>query len=146
MWPFKQKKKLNIPVLVFKSGQDFFEYHCKFMDTKIQREKPLVAIVLDAKLDFNAQIAVKTDERGIQIAALRVASDDGGFITFSETLSAGGERLSPGDVVAWLPCKYSPESAKSFGSHESGWIGLIFAKIAPEIDTAGGQMKLICHY
>ena len=74
MWPFKQKKKSDIPVLVFKSGQDFFEYHCKFMDTKIELEKPLVAIVLDAKLEFDAQVAVKTDERGIQIAALLVAS------------------------------------------------------------------------
>lgn len=146
MWPFKQKRKSDIPSLVFKSGQDFFDYHCKYMDTKIEPEKPLVAIVLDAKKEFGAQVAVKTNERGIQIVTLRVASDDGGFLTYSETLSAKGEPLNPGDVVAWVPSAYNDQLARSLENRKSGWMGLIFAKVAPEIDVTSGQMTIICCY
>lgn len=28
----------------------------------------------------------------------------------------------------------------------SGWMGLIVAKVAPEIDMAKGQMTIICNY
>jgi hypothetical protein len=146
MWPFKQKRKSIIPIMIFKTGQGFFEYHCKYMDTKIRTGKPLAAIVLDAKAEFGAQVAVKTDERGIQTATLRVASNDGGFITVSQTLSAKGEALNPGDVVAWVPGPYNVELARGMGNERSGWVGLILAKVAPEIDVSSGEMKVICRY
>jgi hypothetical protein len=146
MWPFKRKQKSELPILVYKTGQDFFNYHCKYMDTKLEADKPLVAIVLDAREECGTQVAVKTDERGIQIVVLKVASDDGGFITFSETLSANGDALVPGDVVAWVPGAYNAELATTMRSEVAGWAGLIFAKVAPEIDMNSGQMKLICRY
>jgi hypothetical protein len=146
MWPFKRKQKSKLSALVFQTGQDFFDYHCKFMDTKLQQGKPLAAIVLDSKEEFGTQVAVKTDERGIQIAALRVASDDGGFVTLSQTLSAEGDALKPGDVVAWIPEAYNEMLARGLGNEQSGWVGLILAKVAPEIDLNSGQMTVICHY
>jgi hypothetical protein len=146
MWPFKPKHKPDLPVLIFKTGQGFFDYHCKYMDTQLQAGKPLAAIVLDAKAEFGTQVAVKTDERGIQIATLRVASNDGGFVSISQTLSADGEALRPGDVVAWVPGPHNAELAKGMGNERSGWVGLILAKIAPEIDVSSGEMKVICRY
>jgi hypothetical protein len=146
MWPFKGKRKPELPLLPFKSGQGFFEYHCKFMDTRIEPGKALAAIVLDAKEEFGTETAVKLDERGIQTATIRVASDAGGFITFAQTASERGEPLAPGDVVAWIPGIHRADIAKAMGSEEGGWIGMIVAKIAPEIDMNSGQMTVICSY
>lgn len=146
MWPFKQKKAAGSSVLIYETGEDFLDYHCRFMDTELMADKPLAALVLDARNEFGTEVAVKRNEQGIQIAAVRVASDDGGFVTVSQTLSAQGEQLSPGDVVAWVPAPYSDEIAKLAGNEQSGWVGLIVAKVAPKIKIASDQMKVICRY
>lgn len=138
--------KLDNLSLNFKTGHDFFEYYCNYMDSNIEEGKALAAIVIDAKKDFGTSAAVKTDKNGIQTAVLRVASSDGGFVVTSQTLSANGAPLYPGDIVAWLPKIYKSELGNAMGEKRSGWIGLIIAKVAPEIDLSSKEMKVISHY
>lgn len=146
MWPFKKKKSPELRVIKFKTGQDFFDYHCKFMMTRIEPGVPLAAIVIDARTQFGTSVAVKTHENGLQTATLRVASDDGGFLAIAETSSNKGDSLVPGDVVAWIPGQHMPQLAKASKDARSGWAGLIIAKIAPEIDMSRKAMTVICEY
>jgi hypothetical protein len=146
MWPFNRKPKPNVPALMFKSGEAFVDYHCKYMVTRLEPGSPLAALVLDATEVFGTSVAVKTAENGLQTATLRVASDDGGFMVVAQTASGGGEPLKPGDVVAWVPAQHLPQMARACGDERSGWVGLIVAKIAPEIDISAGQMTVLCRY
>jgi hypothetical protein len=146
MWPFKQKAKSGLSALVFKTGEAFVEYHCKYMATRLEVGSPLAALVLDATQMFGVAVPVRTDANGIQTATLRVASDDGGFVVIAQTASAGGDALMPGDVVAWVPGQHLPQIAKASGDERSGWVGLIIAKIAPEIDMTKQEMTVICRY
>lgn len=83
MWPFGKDKrgvrggKSN--GLQLKSGTAFFEYQCKFGETEIRPNHGVVAVVLDSSKEFGTANAVKIEPDGIQVAALRVASRDGGF-------------------------------------------------------------------
>lgn len=146
MWPFRRKPKPNLPALVFKTGEAFVDYHCKYMVTRLEVGSPLAALVLDATQLFGTQVPVRIDDNGIQTATLRVASNDGGFVVIAQTASAGGDALKPGDVVAWVPGQHLPEIAKASGDERSGWMGLIVAKVAPEIDMTKDEMTVICRY
>ena len=146
MWPFKPKPDSGLSALVFKTGEDFIDYHCKYMTTRLERDSPLAAVVIDATGVFGTSVPVKRDERGIQTATLRVASDDGGFIVVAQTASGGGDDLKPGDAVAWIPMQHMPQIAAAADDERTGWMGLIVAKIAPEIDMTKDEMTVICRY
>ena len=144
MWPFKMSKK-PLALIAFASGEDFVSYHCKCMTTRLAPGSPLAALVLDAREHFGTKEAVATNERGIQTATLRVASDDGGFVVIAET-SGPGEPLEPGDAVAWIPEQYMLELGRVSGDERTGWIGLIVAKVAPEIDMNKSEMRILFRY
>ena len=143
---FGRKKDGQLPILKFKNGEAFFEYHCKFMNTRIQPGSPLAALVLDAEKTFGLPVPVRVGEDGVQTAMLKVASDDGGFTVVAQTVSGKGVRLKPGDVVAWLPGQHVPKLAEAADDERFGWVGLIVAKIAPEIDENTQQMKVLSNY
>lgn len=145
MWPFTRKRKAALPALVFKSGKAFVDYHCKYMVTRLEPGMPLAALVLDAGKSFGTSTPVKLEKDGIQRAWLRVASDDGGFKVIAETQSKG-DPLMPGDAVAWIPQEYISLLAKGADDPRFGWMGVIAAKIAPEIDVSKGEMTVICRY
>ena len=65
-----------------------------------------------------------TRDDGQQIATLRIASADGGFVTSATTLGPQGPQLKPGDLVAWQASRYEAEV---------GWVGLIIGKLKPEL-------------
>jgi hypothetical protein len=71
------KDKTNI---VFKTGEDYFDHFCKYMDCQIRKDDPLPAIVLDATKVFRAIAPVSVLANGRQMIAIKVASDDGGFV------------------------------------------------------------------
>ncbi|MBV1690860.1 hypothetical protein KRR38_25070 [Novosphingobium sp. G106] len=144
MWPFKQKQKPALRALVFKTGEAFLEYHCKFMMTRLERGVSLAALVLDPGESFGS-VPVKADAEGIQTAMLRVASRDGGFVVLAQTASKG-ELLKPGDTVAWIAGEYIPLLAEGADDPRFGWLGLIAAKIAPEISMSKDEMTVLCHY
>jgi len=148
MWSFKRKKgPSGIPEkLPFKSAQGFFEMQCKYGHTDLIKGNGVVAIVIDAKKEFGTQDAVKLQANGCQLATLRVAAEDGGFITFAETASAGGDRLKPDDLVVWLPGAHNPVLGERMGDPRASWIGLIVAKIAPEMSTTDNELTVICRY
>ena len=86
-------------------------------------------------------------ELGIsQLASLRVASKDGGFLVFATTPLAEGEKLHPGDVVLWVPYEYSKEAGGQMSDKRSGWVGLIRAKLKPEINPANPSFVVACRY
>jgi hypothetical protein len=146
MWPFTRKPKPGLSALVFKTGEAFVDYHCKYMKTRLEPGSPLAALVLDATEMFGVPVPVKIDDNGFQTATLRVASDDGGFVVLAQTASGGGDRLKPGDVVAWIPGQHLPKLAQATGDERFGWVGLIVAKVAPEIDMSKGEMTVLCRY
>ena len=130
MWPFTRKPKSDPPILLFKTGEAFFEMQCEFGYTELRKGQSIVAIVLDAEKKFGMPAAVEIKPSGNQLVTIRVASQDGGFLTVAETNSNGGDRLKPGDIVVWVPLSYHPEIAKSLGDDRSGWVGPLIAKIA----------------
>lgn len=147
MWPFRKRNQgANPSILSFRDGRAFFEMQCKYGDTRLEENKGVVALVLDAAKEFGTSVAVKTETDGRQIAALRVASEDGGFVVMASTPSKRGDPLHPGDAVIWVPSVYNEVVAKGFGDRRSGWVGFIRAKVAPEWDTQGDGFRFICSY
>ena len=145
MWPFTRKPKATKPVLNVKSAGDLIDYNCEYMTTKLQPGYPLAAEVLDAATMFGTSVAVKVDERGIQTATLRVASDDGGFTVIATTQNSG-DLLEVGDAVAWVPGVFMQKLADASPDRRTGWVGLIVAKIAPEIDMNMDAMTILHDY
>lgn len=144
-WPFSRKNSesaVALPKLIFKSGAEFFDYQCKFGHTDIVPSRGIVALVLDARSEFGASVAVKSRGDGIQTVALRIASDDGGFLVTSET-AGPGQSLLPGDVVIWVPFQYMPKVGAAFGDDRSGWVGLTVAILAAEIDPNISDFTLL---
>lgn len=148
MWPFKRKPSPTpeLPTLIFKSGEAFFEIQCKYGHTDIEDQQGIVAIVLDAKADYGTDVAVKLMPNGCQLATIKVASPDGGFWTLAKTASSNGDQLKPGDLVVWVPMVHMKKFAESGGDQRQGWIGLIIAKIAPESNPNTNELRVICHY
>lgn len=153
IWPFKSKSRTSssdrLPVLVFKGGVEFLEYQCKFGHTGLERGVAIVGLVLDAAKDYGVPVPVKVEEDGSQLAMIRVASEDGGFVVPAKTPTRG-EKLKPGDLVMWVPMSFNDEIGSKMPDRRFGWIGLIRAKIAPELDVNPGApsngFKLIYRY
>jgi hypothetical protein len=146
MWPFKNKEKQpELPILPFKTEQGFFDYWCKYGDNRLEVDRPILAMVLDSREIAGTIDAVKTSPEGYQSAMIRVASDDGGFEAFAQT-SGQGEPLEPGDLVMWLPGQYMAKLGATCADPRTGWIGLIIAKVAAELDPNTNQFRPICVY
>jgi len=148
MWPFSRKPRQDSKpgVLYFKSGQAFFEMQCEYGHTELEQGQGVIALVLDAKREFGAPVAVKINADGSQMAMIRVAADDGGFVVPATTPSKRGDRLQPGDVVVWVPGAYKEEIGAAFGDPRCGWVGLILAKVAAEYDPKNPQWNVLCEY
>lgn len=147
IWPFSKKKSLVLPQkLPFKSGAAFFEYQCEFGHTEIVPKQGVVALVLNSEKEFGVQDAVKVENDGTQIVTLKVVSEDGGFLVISRTASGKGERLRPDDVVIQVPLVHSEEVIPDGADERFGWAGFIVAKIAPEIDMANPNFKILSRY
>lgn len=147
-WLFSREKspKVNGLPLVFKNNEGFFEYQCKFGDVKLEEKKGLVAIVLDARKEFGTSSPVKVEADGSQLAMLRVASDDGGFVVPAKTAS-NGPLLKPGDLVFWVPIKHeAPLLPEQFEvDPRFFWVGFIVLKIDRVID-AGSKWRILSKY
>ena len=112
--------------LYFKSGEASLEMACKYMDCTLAEHRTLPALVLDSQKLFGTDASVKVQANGTQLAMLRVASSDGGFLVAANTAGATGPRLVPGQLVAWQAMKYAPELAKAGATDKRfGWVGLI---------------------
>ena len=145
IWPFKKKPDRLSEKLYFKSGVEFFEYQCEFGHTEIMVNQGIAALVLDARKEFGTSSAIKINADGTQLAVLRVASKEGGFVVLAKTPSEKGTRLNSRDVVIWVPSIYNPEIAKGLGDARTGWVGLIRARVKPEINSTGG-FEISCMY
>jgi len=148
LWPFAKKKVAEPPTFVFSDTEagrkSFFKLQCKYGDTEIEKGKPLLAIVLDASREFpGIPDPVKIEPDGSQLAVIRVVSEDGGFVVPAKTPSAKGDRLIPGDVVAWVPHTLVETP---FPDKRIGWVGLIRAKVRWMGVGTSGPFDLICRY
>ena len=148
MWPFKNihQKESILQNLVFKDGSAFFEYQCKYGETDIKQNKGVVAIVVDAPKEFGTKTVITVNPDGSQLAIVRVAAEDGGFIVPTNTPSKAGDKLVAGDLVIWVPMVLNKELGSRMGDPRSGWIGMIRAKIEPEIDLTKSGFNIICGY
>jgi hypothetical protein len=148
MWPFKRKDapKPGLSKLIYKNGEAFFDMQCKYGFTEIKRGQGISSLVIDATKEFGTEQAVKIQPNGCQLATIKVASDDGGFVVLAETASKNGDRLQPGDVVIWVPMTHMKDLARKLGNDRQGWVGLIVAKVAPESDPNTNEMTVICEY
>jgi hypothetical protein len=136
---FKRKKTpaprsvaANIPPLFFKDGASAFEHACQYMECPLHEGSMLPALVLDAHKLFGVATAVKREPDGNQIAVLRVASNDGGFLVNAVTAGPKGPPLHPGQLVWWQAGKHAPEVANLSKDERFGWVGLIIGTLKPE--------------
>jgi len=147
MWPFSKKQKTGFPEkLVFKSGEAFLEYQCDYGHTEIVPKQGIVAVVLDSQKEFGTASPVKVEPDGSQKVILKVASDDGGFIVSSQTPTGKGDRLKPDDVVIWVPLEYTNIVDMADLDPRFGWMGLVVAKVKPEIDMNKPDFDIISRY
>jgi hypothetical protein len=131
-------------ILTFKDGEAFFQYQCMYGETHITPKRGVVALVLDARSQFGAEDAVKQKPDGTQMAVIRVAAPDGGFTTMAETPSPGsGTKLSPGDVVIWVPLERNESFHRAAIDPRAAWIGFIVAIVAPEINVRAGSFSIL---
>jgi hypothetical protein len=113
-------------------GRDaLFRLQCKYGDIKIEKGKGTLAIVLDPRDEVpELSHPVKILADGRQMALLKVISEDGGFRVMATTPSDKGDRLVPGDFVAWVPFAYQDMEQLSEGDDKRiGWVGLIRGKV-----------------
>ena len=136
----------SIPDLIFKSSENAFDYACKYLSHTVKKGTGHVAIVLDSRERFSTREAVKRRDDGIQIATLKVADHDGGFLVIAQTAIPDAPPLYPGDIVSWVAGKYMPELATTFASTNSGWIGLIYGVLLPEIEVKTGRFRTKIDY
>ncbi len=151
LWPFGNRKAPEQPTFEFTdtdAGRSaFFKLQCKYGDTEIEKGKGLVAIVLDASHEFpGIPQAVKIESDGSQLALIKVVSEDGGFVVPAKTPSGMGDRLIPGDFVAWVPHTYMDALGARSPDKRMGWVGLIRAKIRWSGVGASGKFDLMCRY
>ncbi len=151
IWPFSKKAKSGSPEkLIFKSGEAFLEYQCQFGHTKIVPKQGIVAVVLDSQKEFGTASPVKIEPDGSQMVTLKVASEDGGFVVSSQTLTGRGDRLKPDDVVIWVPMEHINMGADNIGMADLdprfGWVGFVVAKVKPELDMSKPEFNIICRY
>ncbi len=131
-------------ILPFKDGEAFFEYQCRYGEIEIQQKRGVVALVLDARSQFGATEAVKQKPDGTQLAVIRVAAPDGGFTTMAETPGPGsGTKLTPGDVVIWVPLERNEDFHRALVDARAAWMGFIVAVVAPEINLRSGSFKIL---
>lgn len=128
IWPFDRKRTTTEPELVFTSSASLFKMTCKYGHVKIKLNRGLLAVVIDAKQEFGTPEVVKTEADGTQTAALRVVSEDGGFVVMSRTVGRGPP-LSPDDAVIWVPTAFSEEVGGLSEDKRLGWVGLIRARV-----------------
>jgi hypothetical protein len=113
-------------------GRDaFFQLQCKYGDVKIEKGKGMIAMVVDPRDEFpEIPHPVKIEPDGRQMALLKVISEDGGFRVMATTPSSQGDRLVPGDVVAWVPFAYQDmDQLSDRDDKRIGWAGLIRGKV-----------------
>lgn len=138
---FKRSKKIESsnagePLsLKFKSGTEAFEYVCEYLDCSLHENAMLPALVLDASKEFGTNTAVKLQDDGTQLAVLRVASRDGGFVVLAATASADGPTLQPGQLVGWQTMKYAHDISNKTDDERFGWVGLIIGTLKPEYEN-----------
>ncbi len=148
MWPFSRKKKESTPALVFKDGEAFLKFQCKYGHTEIIPGQGIVAIVVDAAKEFGVAAAVKRQPNGTQLAALKVSSEDGGFLVMATTATEKGAPLNPDDYVIWVPMQHQAAMVDAVDGIDPrfGWVGFIVAKIKAEIDPKSEQFSIISRY
>ncbi|MEA3035767.1 MAG: hypothetical protein QOH04_1532 [Sphingomonadales bacterium] len=128
------------PIFVYKSADGFFKHWCEFGDNAVEFGKGMVAQVVDPTPFTGGVNPVYTDERGIQHVALRVVSDDGGFIVMAAAASTKGPKLKPDDLVIWVPGAHIPDLGKTMGDARGGYIGLVTATIDASWSIDGLQV------
>jgi hypothetical protein len=136
------------PRVTFYDGLTAFEHACDG-ECVLREGIMLPALILDACELFGAASAVEIQDDGRQMASIRVASADGGFIVSASTCGALGPKLRPGQFVAWQAERYDPKGAKEapaaqkrfglFGLKDKriGWIGQIAGTLKPEYWDGG---------
>jgi len=137
----------NPEKLHFKSGDAFVEYQCKFGHTDIVPKKGIFAVVVDSSEEYGTRDAIKIEDDGRQLAMIKVASEDGGFVVPAYTMNGKGDRLKPDDVVIWVPMTYNEDLVRDNDLDQRfGWVGFILAKVKPEIDLASPEPQVVCEY
>lgn len=124
--------------LVFRGTDAAFEYACKHTSTDLKKGSTIPALVIDAKEFAGTAESVKRDANGIQSVVLKVASDDGGFVVMAQTAGPDTEDLAPGDFVAWRAFQFMEGMSDRLGDSRFAWVGLVVAKLKPELDPYKG--------
>ncbi|WP_246030522.1 hypothetical protein [Kluyvera ascorbata] len=123
----------QIKDLCFKDNESAFEYACKYCTTDIAERQGLLALVITDQ---------EPDGDGNALYAVKISSDDGGFIVpalFMKNKSdVGIPILTKGDLVIWVPSQYSDEMAKTLGDKRKGWMGYLAAKAEPRLSQSEG--------
>jgi hypothetical protein len=110
------------------------------LDCKLYQGVRLPAIVLDAKEEFDTEQSVKIQDDGSQLAVIKVADSDGGFVVPAQTTGRGSVVLKPGDLVAWQAMEHMPDIGNEAGDYRFGWVGFIIGTLKLELTNEGLQI------
>ncbi len=120
---------------IFKDNKSAFEYACKFKDCTIYEGAHIPALVIDSDKD-NEKVALK------------VASDDGGFLTLARPITKE-HNIQNGDFVAWTAVKYT-KGLVSLANEKGlaldpriGWFGVISGILTPRLTNKGWTSEVL---
>jgi hypothetical protein len=118
--------------LIFRDGFEALTHICQHMEDLLREGASVPAVVMDGSEMFDPAQAVKRNPDGNQIALLRVASSDGGFMVLATTGGPNGPKLRPGQLVIWRALSHSPAIAQAAFDDRYGWLGIITSTMKPE--------------
>lgn len=133
----KQPQVKRLDDLIFRDNQSAFDYACKYLDTKISMDKPMLAIVEPGP---SGQKPIQL-ESGRQRTILKVCSGDGGFIVVADSAYVRGPLLRVGDLVAWLPVDYAEKLKEQVEDSRFAIIGFIVSTLHPIHSTDSWKVK-----
>ena len=102
--------------------------------------------MLDSKVLFGTDVSVKVQNDGRQLAILKIANSDGGFVVPAMTAIPNAPAIKPGDLVLWIAGQFLPDLAAKLGDSRKGWVGLIYGVLAPEMRTDSGAFRVAINY
>jgi len=129
----RKKKQINeIPKrLVFKNNEAAFQYACKFLNTSLLNESPVLAIVFALKDNGDCCLKISnTEDSTIPQESPEEILDKGNFqnICLSAKSINGVPKINKGDLVMYV----APAELAMLGMGEMA--GVILARVTPIYD------------
>lgn len=116
----KKEKKLEMQIMPFKDNEAAFEMACKYMDTDIVLDKPVIAISMQDMKKPSEPIMIKV-------------AGDPSFNAHTATYYTGNHLIKKGDLLGVIPFKKTEHLTSYMKDDErKHWLFLVISELDPK--------------